>query len=122
MNGYFVSFYFISLLQGFYLTVVLLLGVSVTAVVGYPSGAPTQACTTITPDHNVSTATGSVPYIVNISSLDNGYVPGQNYTSEYCTCYKDTCKTNCNPASSIVAIATSLSVCLCICMCICANI
>ena len=60
----------------------LLLGVSVTAVVGLPGGAPTSACSTITPSHGGSTATGSVPYSVNISSLDGGYIPGQNYTSE----------------------------------------
>ena len=78
------------MLQAFYLTIVLLLGVSVSAVVGLSGGAPTQACTTITPNHSGgSTATGPVPYIVNISSLDNGYVPGQSYTSEYCTCCKD---------------------------------
>ena len=94
----------------------LLLGASVTAVVGYPTGAPTAACTTITPGHGNSTATGPVPYIVNISSLDNGYMPEQNYTSEYCTCCKDTCKTNCNPASSIVAIATSVCACVYVCV------
>ena len=82
--------YFNSLLQEFYLTIVLLLGVSVTAVVGRSTGAPTAACTTITPGHGDSTATGPVPYIVNISSLANGYVPEQSYTSEYCTCYKET--------------------------------
>ena len=54
----------------------LLLGVSVTAVVGRSSGAPTAACSNITPGHGASTATGSVPYSVNISSLDGGYIPG----------------------------------------------
>ena len=55
-------------------------------MVGYPSGAPNAACSSITPSHSGgNTATGSVPYKVNISSLTNGYVPGQSYTSEYCT-------------------------------------
>ena len=77
MNGYVP-------LQGFYLTIVLSLTVTymVAVVVGYPTGIPTAACTTITPGHGNNTATGSVPYSVNISSLDAGYIPGQNYTSE----------------------------------------
>ena len=75
-NGYVPS-------QGFYLTIVLSLSVTCTAaVVGYPTGVPTSTCSTITPVHGNNTATGSVPYIVNISSLDGGYIPGQNYTSE----------------------------------------
>ena len=72
------------LLQGFYLTIVLLLGVAVTAVVGFPSGAPASACSTISPNHmNTSPQTSAVPYTVNISSLTNGYVPGQSYTSKH---------------------------------------
>ena len=71
-------------LQEFYLTIVLLLGVAVTAVVGRMNGAPSAACSTITPGHGTSTATGhgAVPYTVNISSLANGYMPGQSYTSK----------------------------------------
>ena len=72
----------VSVIQEFCLTIVLLLTVSVTAVVGRRTGAPIAACTTITPSHGGSTATGAVPYSVNISSLDGGYMPGQNYTSE----------------------------------------
>ena len=71
-------------IQAFYLTIVLSLSVTctVTVVVGHSTGAPTSACTTITPSHGNSTATSLFPYIVNISSLDGGYIPGQNYTSE----------------------------------------
>ena len=74
------------LLQGFYLTVVLLLGVPVTVVTGFPSGAPLAACSTISPDpsaHGANPQTSAVPYTVNISSLANGYVPGQSYASKY---------------------------------------
>ena len=72
------------MLQEFYLTIVLLLGVAVTAVVGRSMGAPSAACSTITPSHGTSTAAGAVPYTVNISSLADGYMPGQSYTGKYC--------------------------------------
>ena len=63
----------------------LLLGVTVPAVVGMSSGAPEGACTTITPEHGSNMpANTAVPYTVNISSLANGYVPGQSYTSKHC--------------------------------------
>ena len=72
------------LLQGFYLNIVLLLGVIVTAVVGRPDGAPASACSTISPSHGGTTPqTSEVPYTVNISSLTNGYIPGQSYTSKH---------------------------------------
>ena len=57
----------------------------VTAVMGYSSGAPDAACSTITPGHGTSQATDPVPFNVDISSLDGGYIPGQTYTSEYLT-------------------------------------
>ena len=59
--------------------------VAVTAVVGLSSGAPDSACSTITPGHGTSVATGPVPFKVNISSLDGGYIPGQTYASECIT-------------------------------------
>ena len=63
----------------------LVLAVAVTAVVGRSSGAPQAACSTITPGHGFMAQTGPVPFIVNISSLDSGYIPEQTYTSEYRT-------------------------------------
>ena len=62
----------------------LLLGTAVITVVGRPEGAPTSACATITPDHGGSMTSDPVPYDVDISSLDDGYVPGQSYPSECC--------------------------------------
>ena len=61
----------------------VLLGITVNTVVGRSTGAPSVACSTITPSHGTSTATGAVPYTVNISSLANGYTPGQSYTSKH---------------------------------------
>ena len=60
----------------------LTLTVAVAAVVGYSSGAPDFACSTMTPSHPPSTASGPVPFSVNISSLSHGYRPGQTYTSD----------------------------------------
>jgi len=61
------------------------LAVTVTAVMGFPNGAPEQACDSLTPGHTIppNQVVGDVPFIVNISSLDDGYVGGQSYTSEY---------------------------------------
>ena len=64
----------------------LLLGVTVTTIVGLPDGAPIAACSTITPSHpggNNVTATDPVPYGVDIGYLADGYIPGQYYTSKY---------------------------------------
>lgn len=83
MDGYFLCNFVNILLQGFYQSIVLLLAVTVTGVVGRSNGAPESACATITPNHGPSTATGPVPYNVNISSLASGYMPGQSYTSEF---------------------------------------
>ena len=60
----------------------LLLMALINAVVGYGTGAPSAACFTITPSHGDSTATGPVPFIVNISSLDDGYTGGETYISK----------------------------------------
>ena len=61
----------------------LLLTVVVPSVLGYSSGADPAACSTITPGHGTSTASGAVPFNVDISSLNGGYTPGQTYTSEW---------------------------------------
>ena len=63
------------------------LAVAVTAVVGYSAGPPDDACSTMTPGHFSNIATGPVPFTVNISSLDCGYLPGHNYTSDYVHVY-----------------------------------
>ena len=63
----------------------LLLGVPVTVVMGFSTGAPEPACSTISPNptqHGASPQTVEFPYYVNISSLDNGYVPGRSYPSK----------------------------------------
>ena len=59
----------------------LLSAVTITKVMGFSSGAPQDACSTITPGHGGSSANPPVPFLVNISSLDGGYIPGQTYTS-----------------------------------------
>jgi len=64
---------------------VLLLGVPVTVVMGFSSGAPSGACSTISPDpsqHGANPSTDPFPYNFNFSSLANGYVPGQSYASK----------------------------------------
>jgi len=80
---YIASLLYALLLQEFYLSILLLLAVTVTAVMGYSSGAPESACDNLIPGHSPSQDTGPVPFIVNISSLNDGYVGGQSYTSEY---------------------------------------
>ena len=64
------------------LQIILLSAGYLPKVLGLSSGAPVSACMTITPDHGPSLATGPVPFLVNISSLDGGYIPGQTYTSK----------------------------------------
>ena len=64
----------------------LVLVVTATTVLGYPLGAPEPACVDIFPiGHNTTVenmATGPVPFTVDISSLNNGYTPGQSYRSK----------------------------------------
>ena len=57
---------------------------SVTKVGGLPTGAPDIACSEFSPSlgHGPSSASGPVPFLVNISSLDGGYSPEQSYTSK----------------------------------------
>ena len=50
---------------------------------GLPTGAPSAACSTITPDHFFSAATSPVPFTVDLSSIPHRhYVPGQSYNSK----------------------------------------
>ena len=55
----------------------LVLVVTATTVLGLPQGAPEQACADILPlGHTTpgNMATGAVPFTVDISSLNNGYI------------------------------------------------
>ncbi len=55
---------------------------------GFSSGAPSQACSTLTPDpggHQAAPQAGVPPYEVDLSALDDGnsgfeYEPGATYT------------------------------------------
>ena len=63
----------------------LVLVVTTATVIGYPLGAPEQACVEIRPLGHTrvnNTATGPIPYTVNTSSLSDGYVAGQAYPSK----------------------------------------
>ena len=60
---------------------------SVPAILGFPEGAPIDACTNglIPAGHTnpVNKATGDVPFNVNITEIGNSYIPGQMYSSEF---------------------------------------
>ena len=59
--------------------------VTTATVMGYPLGAPEQACVEIRPLGHTGTnnmATGPIPYTVNTSSLSDGYVGGGTYPSK----------------------------------------
>ena len=74
-------------------------------VMGYPSGAPEQACVEISPLGHTAVdnmATGPVPYSVNISSLSTGYVGGQTYTSKYS--YSFSCESKLIASYSFICI------------------
>ena len=63
----------------------LLLTLSITVVLGLPTGAPDTACTNgLMPNHGDvnNMATGDVPFIVNISNIGSYYVPGDMYESK----------------------------------------
>ena len=78
-----ISLWFI--LQGFCLNVVLALVLTTSAVLGRPNGAPMEACANIYPVGHMTgnnTANDTVPFNVDISSLNNGYVAGQSYDSK----------------------------------------
>ena len=60
---------------------------SVPAILGFPAGAPSDACTNgLMPAGHTSPAnmaTGDVPFNVNITEIGNSYTPGQMYSSEF---------------------------------------
>ena len=69
----------------------LLLAFTITPVLSFPTGAPSSACSTFTPDHGVSAQANDAPYEIDISvfetlNLDYGYVPGLTYPSKYSMC------------------------------------
>ena len=55
----------------------------------FPTGAPAGACTNLTADveSHDSPQTSPVPYMLDLSNLDNGdgfsYVPGETYSSRF---------------------------------------
>ena len=67
----------------------LVLTVSSVNIMGWPLGAPEQACNTITPNHisTANTATGEAPFSVNINDIGSSYNPGEMYTSKYAYVY-----------------------------------
>ena len=71
------------LLQEFWLSVMLTLSLSINAVLGFPTGAPIDACYSITPNHGVPSSSEPLPYTVSISNIGDYYMPGRTYTSEH---------------------------------------
>ena len=65
----------------------LVLTLSTTAMLGFPTGAPETACATLMPVGHTdpaNQATGDVPFDVDISDLGAGpcYIPGDMYESK----------------------------------------
>ena len=68
----------------------LLLAVLVHSGECFSSGAPSSACTTLSPDltlHGAPPAVSSVPYSIDLSAFDVGggvleYIPGNSYSSK----------------------------------------
>ena len=63
------------------------MAVSIWTTLGLPTGAPTDACNIdlMPAGHTnpANTATGDVPFNVNITEIGNSYTPGQTYSSEF---------------------------------------
>ena len=60
---------------------------------GYPSGAPAESCSTLTPNHgDHQPQTSPIPYMIDISEFRDAtndcyyYTPGETYNSKECTC------------------------------------
>ena len=48
-----------------------------------PGGAPLAACNSLTPSHSGTTEqAGDNPWMIDISSFRNGYIPGYTYNSK----------------------------------------
>lgn len=65
----------------------LILTVSKTAVLGRSNGAPEEACSNgLVPSHisPANSATGEVPFSVDISDIGDSYTPEETYTSKCC--------------------------------------
>lgn len=64
-----------------------MLSLSSTAVLGFPTGAPFQACNNLMPSHpgppSNNGTTVPVPYIVNISGFGGYYTPEDTHTCEF---------------------------------------
>ena len=63
----------------------------------FPGGAPSQACSNLTPQHSANAQSSPIPYNLTVSGLVDSmpiYIPGQTYTGIYCTrlfyCYSTT--------------------------------
>ena len=60
---------------------------SVPVILGFPTGAPSDACTNgLMPAGHANPAnmaTGDVPFNVNITEIGNSYTPGQMYSSQF---------------------------------------
>ena len=58
-------------------------------VEAWPTGAPSDACDNLTPQHGFNTQTSVLPYSVDLSEFNGTtYTPGQTYTSKQCKPFK----------------------------------
>jgi len=72
------------------LLVAFLLSVVVGGANALRTGAPAEACDTLTPQHTGSPQSSTVPYVINMDQFSDGdggfwYTPGQTYTCAF-TC------------------------------------
>jgi len=67
--------------------VVLLLVSTAVPVISFPTGAPLEACSTVTPNHPATAQNSTNPYSIDLSVFDDGsggfrYLPGRTYQCE----------------------------------------
>ena len=52
----------------------------------YPSGAPTTACGSLTPQHGFDPQSSDIPYVIDLDQFKSGgsyaYTPEKSYTSK----------------------------------------